>query len=170
MSYVDEVIERVIKENPNEPEFWDKLTNYKDLDRKGFLDKIKRALSLHNAIDSEEKNDQRNKIDKIMSKLDTLDKIVDTYAFTSDNYIKMILILLRIRAKTPVILMGETGCGKTSLIKMISKLKDNYMITFDIHAGITDKEIIEMLEENGLLEGFENNLKKKAQKEYEKMK
>ena len=43
------------------------------------------------------------------------------------------------------------------------------MITFDIHAGITDKEIIEMLEENGLLEGFENNLKKKAPKEYEKL-
>ena len=28
-------------QNPNEPKFWDKLTNYKDLDRKGFLDKIK---------------------------------------------------------------------------------------------------------------------------------
>ena len=133
------------------------LTNYKTLDRRGFLDKIKKVLSLNNAIDIKEKSEKVN--NKIMQQLPSLDEIVDTYAFTSDNFIKMINILLRIRAKTPVILMGETGCGKTSLIKMISKLKkNNLMITFDIHAGITDKEIIEMLQHYGLLEGYEKNL------------
>ena len=35
------------------------------------------------------------------------------YEFTIDNFVKMILIYLRIRANIPLILMGETGCGKT---------------------------------------------------------
>ena len=144
------------------------LTNYKTLDRRGFLDKIKRVLSLNNAIDIKEKTEKVN--NKIMQALPSIDEIVDTYAFTSDNFIKMINILLRIRAKTPVILMGETGCGKTSLIKMISKLKkNNLMITFDIHAGITDKEIIEMLQHYGLLEGYENNLSNIAPNAYDLM-
>ena len=63
----------------------------------------------------------------------------------------MILILNRIRAKVPVIMMGETGCGKTSLIKKLSELKNNgdseQMKTFNIHAGITDEDIIEKIKE-----------------------
>ena len=38
------------------------------------------------------------------------------YIFVSDNFIKMVAILLNIEAKIPVILMGETGVGKTKLI------------------------------------------------------
>ena len=34
----------------------------------------------------------------------------------------MVLILLRIRANIPVIMMGETGCGKTSLIRKLSEM------------------------------------------------
>ena len=33
----------------------------------------------------------------------------------------MALILLKIRAGIPVIMMGETGCGKTSLIRKLSQ-------------------------------------------------
>ena len=36
------------------------LTNYKTLDRRGFLDKIKRVLSLNNAIDIKEKTEKVN--------------------------------------------------------------------------------------------------------------
>ncbi len=38
--------------------------------------------------------------------------------------------------------MGETGCGKTSLIRIISQLKWNDMLTLNIHTGILNKEII----------------------------
>ena len=65
--------------------------------------------------------------------------IIGSYCFTSDNFIKMILVLLRIRAGIPVIMMGETGCGKTSLIKMLSKLLNRGQINLKImnlHAGI----------------------------------
>ena len=58
----------------------------------------------------------------------------------------MVLILLRIRANIPVIMMGETGCGKTSLIRIISELKKNTMKILNIHAGITDKDIIDFME------------------------
>ena len=82
--------------------------------------------------------------------IDQIKSIIKSYCFTSDNFIKMILILLRIRAGIPVIMMGETGCGKTSLIKILSTLlnrgKMNLKI-MNIHAGIEDKDIINFIEE-----------------------
>ena len=81
--------------------------------------------------------------------IDNIKKIVGSYCFTSDNFIKMILILLKIRAGIPIIMMGETGCGKTSLIKMLSALlnrgKMNLKI-LNLHAGIKDKDIIDFIE------------------------
>ena len=63
----------------------------------------------------------------------------------------MILILLRIRAGIPVIMMGETGCGKTSLITMLSRLlnngSDENMKIKNIHAGISDNDIVKFMED-----------------------
>ena len=76
--------------------------------------------------------------------------IVGNYVYTADNLIKVILIILRIEAKVPVIMMGETGCGKTRLIEMAFKLKNkNKYISIkklDIHAGTNDNDIIEFIE------------------------
>jgi hypothetical protein len=44
------------------------------------------------------------------------------YALSCDNLIKMALILLRARANIPVIICGETGCGKVTLICNFSLL------------------------------------------------
>ena len=41
------------------------------------------------------------------------------FVFTMDNFVKMILIYLRIKSDVPLILLGETGCGKTLLIKTL---------------------------------------------------
>ena len=49
-------------------------------------------------------------------------QMLDSYKITEDNYKKMILILFRIFANVPVILIGETGCGKTGLIKQLMKM------------------------------------------------
>ena len=47
-----------------------------------------------------------------------LDK--DGYALTSDNLLKMLLVHIRVTAGLPVVIMGETGCGKTSLVKFVA--------------------------------------------------
>lgn len=61
----------------------------------------------------------------------------------------MVQILLRFRAGIPVLIMGETGCG---LINAIAEINNYKMITFDIHAGITDNEIVHFMVKHNLLE------------------
>jgi len=38
--------------------------------------------------------------------------------------------------------MGETGVGKTSLVNYLAKVIDAECITLNVHAGITEQEII----------------------------
>ena len=82
--------------------------------------------------------------------LDIINQILSEYALTPDNYIKMILILNRINSGIPVILMGETGCGKTSLIKILATIifkgNLNNLKILNIHSGIEDKEIIRFID------------------------
>ena len=75
-----------------------------------------------------------------------------SYVFNEDNFFKMIQILLRFRTGIPVLIMGETGCGKTSLINAIAEINNYKMITFNIHAGITDNEIVHFMIKHNLLE------------------
>lgn len=42
------------------------------------------------------------------------------YVLTPDNLLKMAMIHLRLVAGVPVVIMGETGCGKTSLVKSLA--------------------------------------------------
>ena len=46
-------------------------------------------------------------------------------------------------------MMGETGCGKTSLIRKLSQMLNNgstkQMKILNIHAGTTDKDIIKFI-------------------------
>lgn len=62
--------------------------------------------------------------------------------FTLDNFMKIVLIHLRLRANMPVILMGETGVGKTSLVEYLAKITDAEWKTLNVHAGVTEEEII----------------------------
>ena len=78
-------------------------------------------------------------------------KKLRSYVFNVDNFFKMILILIRLRAGVPILIMGETGCGKTSLIKAIAKINNYEMKTLNIHAGITDNEIVQFMVKNKLL-------------------
>ena len=61
----------------------------------------------------------------------------------------MCLILIRLRANIPVIMMGETGCGKTCLIRKLSEIQNNgksLLVTDNIHAGHTNEDIINFIE------------------------
>ena len=121
--------------------------------------------------ESEEDNEQEKENENEERK--SMVEISKNYAFTPDNFLKMMLILLRIRANIPVIMMGETGCGKTFLIRKLSELLNNgsnkKMKILNIHAGISDEDIIKFLEKkviNQALKMQEKDMEEK--KNYDK--
>ena len=108
------------------------LRNFRKLNNNEILENLLRFLNV-SSLTSEQKK-----------------AILGTYVYTPDNFIKVVLILLRIRAKIPIIMMGETGCGKTTLIEMASKLINKGKISIkkmNIHAGIVDEDIIKFMNE-----------------------
>ena len=96
-------------------------------------------------------------------KIDIAPKL-ENYEFTIDNFVKMVLIYLRIRAKVPLILLGETGCGKTSLIETLALfLSGKYrLLTFNIHSGLYFEDIYSFLDMNHLIDKkyYSDELKK----------
>ena len=64
------------------------------------------------------------------------------YALTPDNILKMVLIIQRIRARIPVIVMGETGCGKTSLVRYLAGTCGVSFRVFNFHAGVREEEMV----------------------------
>ena len=151
------------KEKDNLP----KLKNVKDLGPNEILDKLLVFLNINGLAEYEKKY------------------IVGNYVYTPDNFIKVILILMRLRAKVPVIMMGETGCGKTYLIQMAFKLitkGKNSLKILNIHAGTDDNDIINFIkkvekevrkeDEDLLIEEMKDydNLSLRDKMEYEKHK
>ena len=65
------------------------------------------------------------------------------YIFTYDNYLKFTYIFMKLKVDLPVILMGETGVGKTALIKVLinSLPYKAKLIIKNIHNGIDNKNI-----------------------------
>ena len=69
------------------------LNKYKS--SKEYLERLKKILDLPYSIES------------LLSIIED-----NNYVIINDNFKKMVLLLYRIKANIPVILMGETGCGK----------------------------------------------------------
>ncbi|XP_023378779.1 E3 ubiquitin-protein ligase RNF213 [Pteropus vampyrus] len=63
----------------------------------------------------------------------------ETYELTTDNMLKILAIEMRFRCGIPVVIMGETGCGKTRLIKFLSELR----------RGGTDAETMRLVKVHG---------------------
>jgi len=107
-----------------------------------YLKRLKHILNLPNELDKD--------IDDKKSLLSILNIGTDNYVITEDNYKKMVLLIYRIKANVPVIIMGETGCGKTSLITKLSQILNNgdkLVKIINIHPGITDEEICKKMKE-----------------------
>ena len=127
----------------------EELINYKTMQHEEFLDQIKKLFSL-----------DKMTIEDIKKLCENL----GNYIFVSDNFIKMVRILLNIEAKIPVILMGETGVGKTKLLEMLTTLYGKGECRWkrlQIHAGTTDTTIVEFLDkvtQEVKDEGAENQL------------
>lgn len=69
-----------------------------------------------------------------------------TYELTTDNVMKMLAIHMRFRCGIPVVIMGETGCGKTRLVRFLCTLqkegrKLENMVLVKVHGGTTAEMI-----------------------------
>lgn len=69
-----------------------------------------------------------------------------TYELTADNVMKMLAVHMRFRCGIPVVIMGETGCGKTRLVSFLcamqrgDKTVEN-MVLLKVHGGTTADRI-----------------------------
>ncbi|XP_022796391.1 E3 ubiquitin-protein ligase rnf213-alpha-like isoform X1 [Stylophora pistillata] len=68
------------------------------------------------------------------------------YELTTDNVKKILAIHMRFRCNIPVIVMGETGCGKTRLIRYMCGLQagpegPRNMLLVKVHGGTTYEDI-----------------------------
>lgn len=58
----------------------------------------------------------------------------------------MCIIYYKVESKVPVIIMGETGCGKKSLIQYLYEyLLDDNLEIVNIHAGTTSFDIVSFI-------------------------
>lgn len=69
-----------------------------------------------------------------------------TYELTADNVMKMLAIHMRFRCGIPVVIMGETGCGKTRLVRFLCALQREdkpveNMVLVKVHGGTTAEMI-----------------------------
>ena len=131
----DLIIPKILCQKSIFPDFSKKYKNSKD-----YLEAIKTILNLPNDVDKD--------MGDIKSLLSILEYKTDNYVITNDNFKKMILLFYRIKANIPVIIMGETGCGKTSLITKLNQILNNGEILLEIiniHPWISDNDIYEIL-------------------------
>lgn len=76
----------------------------------------------------------------------------ETYELTTDNILKILAIHMRFRCGIPVIIMGETGCGKTRLIKFLCELRRSGVATENmklvkVHGGTSSDMIYSKVRE-----------------------
>lgn len=76
----------------------------------------------------------------------------ETYELTTDNVLKILAIEMRFRCGIPVIIMGETGCGKTRLIKFLCELRKvgsdaENMKLVKVHGGTSAATIYDKVRE-----------------------
>ena len=96
------------------------------------------------------------------SLLSIIEEKDNNYVITNDNFNKMVLLIYRIKANVPVIIMGDTGCGKTALITKLNQLLNNGETTIqiiNIHPGINDEELC------GIMKNADEMAKKQSDKE-----
>jgi len=115
-----------------------------------YLKRIKEILNLPNDVEKEVEKDGK----KLKSLLSIIEEKNNNYVITIDNFKKMVLLIYRIKANVPVILMGETGCGKTALITKLNQILNNgetNVEIINIHPGITDDKLCDIMDQKNEL-------------------
>ena len=95
--------------------------------------------------------DKAMKIEKL-AKVMEIEWLIDPdpdYVLTLDNMRKILAILMRFRCNIPVVVMGETGCGKTRLIQFMCALQAgaNNLLILKVHGGTTERDVMRKVRE-----------------------
>ncbi|CAG8439539.1 3367_t:CDS:10 [Acaulospora colombiana] len=117
--------------------------NVKNFMRSQAIDKSKWELEDYNKMTEDA---LLNRL-KCLARKKMKDIVMEPYALSSDNLVKMALILLRARANIPVVVMGEAGCGKTSLIDYLARIIEVKFRALNLHAGVAESKISEFMAE-----------------------
>ena len=68
------------------------------------------------------------------------------FSLTSENFMKICLILLKSALNIPIIMMGESGCGKTYLSHYVAEcLLGEKMLDLTLFAGVTEENFLEFI-------------------------
>ncbi|XP_042587954.1 E3 ubiquitin-protein ligase rnf213-alpha-like isoform X2 [Cyprinus carpio] len=121
---IDPSTNRVIKKNIMTRELYEGLKlqgvpfniDFDQLPRREKIERLSRVLGIQSPTDPDE-----------------------TYELTTDNMLKMLAIHMRFRCGIPVIIMGETGCGKTRLIKFLCEM----------HRGVVSSDNMKLVKVHG---------------------
>ncbi|XP_061169142.1 E3 ubiquitin-protein ligase RNF213-like [Saccostrea echinata] len=117
------------------------------------------GIALHqNNVNMNENFDRLTRKDKLqkLGSVMGLKRVHDpdsTYELTMDNVKKILAIYMRFRCDIPVIIMGETGCGKTRLIQFMCQLQCpdvknvKNMLVMKVHGGTKKIDIINKVKE-----------------------
>lgn len=92
---------------------------------------------------------------KILCRVLGVNSLVDpdnSYQLTLDNVLKILAIHMRFQCNIPVIIMGETGCGKTRLVQFMCDLmktdkKRPNLIVVRVHGGTTSEQIYKKVDQ-----------------------
>lgn len=115
-----------------------------------FQDLKRQRISLDEDFDQLPRKDKIRRISLVVGATKGMsDKNFDpdpTYELTADNVMKMLAVHMRFRCGIPVVIMGETGCGKTRLVSFLcamqrgDKTVEN-MVLVKVHGGTTADRI-----------------------------
>ncbi|CAL8240472.1 unnamed protein product [Gadus morhua 'NCC'] len=128
----------------------------KDVMTKKLFEDIERQhICLTEDFDLLDRQDKIRRISLVVGATKFRDKDFDpdpTYELTSDNVRKMLAIHMRFRSGIPVIIMGETGCGKTRLVRFLCDLQKEgreleNMKLVKVHGGTTAEMIYRRVRE-----------------------
>ena len=69
------------------------------------------------------------------------------FALTVDTVLKMTALYIRINSGVPTVLMGESGCGKSAVIRYLALFCDISAFVLDVHGGLAENDIVEFVSE-----------------------
>ena len=83
-------------------------------------------------------------------KKEEMGNVDQSFVLTIDNIMKMLAVWFRVGSQIPVVIMGETGCGKTFSINYLAAFLDISFFKLDVHGGITDADVVQFMDDQVL--------------------